>query len=191
MFFIRRVFIFPFQIGLVVLFLLLVSSEARAGMFEISGSVNYSKTTYGSDSFTWTRKWEASVAYYLTERSSIEFDYDDSYNVNNITGIEDTVFHDKTYSVNLVQHFAGHESGVQPFIKLGIGQLNRQATGSYASGGSPPLEEDQVTEIVGAGLKIYLTRSFGLRGEATSYITSGISSWKQNISVLGGLSFYF
>lgn len=182
MFLVRLFFLFiPF---------ILVQS-ASAGMIEISGSATYTRSTYGTDSYTWTRKWEASFGYFLTERSSIEFDYDDSYNVNNITGIEDTVFHDKTYSVNLVQHFAGHDSGIQPFIKLGIGQLNRTASGSYAAGGSPPLEVDQVTEIIGAGLKIYLTRSFGLRGEATTYLTNGISSWNQNISVLGGISFYF
>jgi hypothetical protein len=171
---------------------LLLPWKAAAGVIEASSGFSYNKTTYGDSSYTWTRRWSASLAYYFTEISSIELAYQDAYSRNKILGIEDTTFHDKIYSVNWVQHLTPRDFPVQPYFKLGIGQLNRDSTGNYATGGTPPQREDSVTGILGAGLKIYITKGFGLRGEGTTYLTGGrISTWRDNISATAGISFYF
>ncbi len=171
---------------------MLLPWNAAAGVIETSGGFSFNKTTYGDNSFSWTRRYTASFTYYFTEISSIELAYQDAYSRNKILGLEDTTFHDKVYSVNWVQHLTGRDFPVQPYFKVGIGQLNRNATGTYATGGSPPQSEDSLTAILGGGLKIYLTKTFGLRGEATSYLTGAkISTWKDNISATAGISIYF
>lgn len=171
---------------------MLMPWSAAAGVFETSAGFSYNKTTYGDDSFSWSRRYTASIAYYFTEISSIELAYQDAFSRNQIAGLEDTSFHDKVYSVNWVQHLTGRDSVLQPYFKLGIGQLNRDASGTYSTGGSPPKSEDSVTAILGAGLKIYLTKGFGLRGEATTYLTGAkLSTWRDNISATAGISVYF
>lgn len=171
---------------------MLMPWNAAAGVFETSAGFSFNKTTYGDDSYSWTRRYTASIAYYFTEISCIELAYQDAFSRNQISGLEDTSFHDKVYSVNWVQHLTGREYTFQPYFKVGIGQLNRDATGTYSTGGSPPKSEDSVTAIMGAGLKIYITKGFGLRGEATTYLTGAkISTWKDNISATAGISVYF
>jgi hypothetical protein len=173
---------------------ILIPSQAKAGYFELSGGFSYDKNNYGDDDYSWDRKWGASFGYHFSERSEIELSFQDVVERTSILNFEDTTFHDQIYSVDWVQALTGKDFPIQPYFKVGVGQLDRTATGSYGvngSSGSPPAELDQVTPILGLGLRIYLTRNFGLRGEATTYLTSGISSWNQNISITGGVSFYF
>lgn len=170
----------------------LLPAPASADAVELSGGGSYSKSNYGNGNYTWNRRWGLSMGYHLSERVQLEIGIQDIIDRTMITGFEDTTFHDQIYSVNLLLSFAGKKSAIQPYVKAGVGQLNREATGTYAFGGSPAALVDQVTGIIGAGLKIYLTRTFGIRAEGTSYLSGGsIGTWQDNFSVTTGVSIYF
>jgi hypothetical protein len=162
---------------------------AEAGQIELSVGGSYNHSTYSGTDYEWTRRYGASAGYYLTAKTEIEFSYQDSVDRTMISGFEDTTFHDQIYGLTLSQSFFDKNSWCQPYVKVGIGQLNRDASGTYAGGVSPPEVEDNVTGILGAGLKVYLSRAFGLRGEATSYIVSG-QPWTSNLSATFGVSLY-
>jgi hypothetical protein len=163
----------------------------RAGTFEFSAGGSYSHSNYTDTDYEWTRRYGASVGYYLTSLTEIEVSYQNVVNRTKITNYEDTTFHDEIFGLTISQSFGGKSSWLQPYVKAGIGQLNREASGSYALGVSPPSIVDSVTGILGAGLKIYLTRAIGLRAEATSYLSGGhIGTWKDNISTTFGFSFF-
>lgn len=171
---------------------LLSSSNAQAGYFEVSGGAYFTKSTYSDSDFNWVRRYGANIGYHLTEMCEIEFTYQDVVDRTVINGFEDTTFHDSIYGITWNQSLTPKGVGIQPYFKVGIGQLNRTATGAYSGGVAPPAELDQVTGIGALGLRLYLTRSFGLRGEATTYLTSGgLSTWKNNISTTVGVSIYF
>ena len=168
------------------------AQAGQAGQFEISLGGAYSHSTYTDTDYEWERKYGASVGFYLTDLTEIEVSWQDVLDRTNITGYEDTTFHDDTYGVTISQTLAGKGSWLQPYVKAGVGQLNREASGSYAVGAPPPEILDQVTGIVGGGLKIYLSHSFGLRVEATSYLTDfNLTTWKNNINATYGISVYF
>lgn len=171
---------------------ILLPLRASAGALELSAGGSYSKSNYGNGNFTWSRRWGTSMGYYLTERTQIEIGFQDILDRTQIIGYEDTTFHDQIFSANVVISFLGKNAPLQPYIKAGIGQLNREASGTYAFGGSPAAVVDQVTGIIGAGLRIYLTRTFGIRAEGTSYLSGGsIGTWQDNFSVTTGVSIYF
>lgn len=164
---------------------------ASAGYFEVSSGFSFNRSNYGEGNYSWTRKWGASFGYHLTEFGEIELGFQDIVDRTVITNYEDTTFHDQVLSVNWVQSMTGRNAPLQPYFKFGVGQLNRDATGNYAMGGSPPAIVDQLTAIAGAGLKIYLTKAFGIRAEGTSYLTGGVlSTWQDNVAVTFGLSIY-
>ncbi|MGK5083325.1 outer membrane beta-barrel protein [Bdellovibrionota bacterium FG-1] len=166
--------------------------EALAGKFELSNGFSYSRTDYGSGNFSWTRRWGASFGYHFSERSEFEFSFQDVVQRTAITSYEDTTFHDQVYSVNWVQSLLGKAYTVDPYFKIGAGQLNREASGNYGSAGAPASEVDAITVILGAGLRINLSRSFALRGELDADLTGGnISTWKDNIGFNAGFSFFF
>jgi hypothetical protein len=64
-----------------------------------------------------------------------------------ILGYEDTVFIDRVMSLNWVQNLFTFEA-IQPYFKIGAGQLNREASGSYANGSSPNPQTDALTAIL-------------------------------------------
>ena len=172
-------------------------AEALASSFEVSGSYSYNMTRYGSsssgnDSYEWTRRWSLSFGFYFTSLSEVEISMQDALNRTNISGIEDTTLHDQIYSVEWVQSLTPKGSLLQPFFKLGIGELNRDASGTYYGGSSPPAVYDSLTGVLGAGLRIYVLKTFGLRFEGTTYLSGGVlSTWNQNLSYSAGCSIYF
>jgi hypothetical protein len=167
-------------------------SHAYAGYFEISGGAFYTKSTYTDSDYNWTRRYGANAGYHLTDTTEIEFTFQDVTDRTVLTGYEDTTFHDQIYGITWNQAIFGKGVAVQPYFKVGIGELNRTATGSYTGGAAPPSELDEVTAIIGVGIRIYLTKAFGLRGEAISYLDEGrISTYKDNVSTTVGVSFYF
>lgn len=168
-------------------------SSQSSNYFELAAGFYFNKTTYDPTDYTWCRRWTASFGYHFWGASELELSFQDALNRTMIVGNEDTTFHDQIYSLDWVQGFAPKDAFLQPYAKAGIGQLNRNAYGYYyALGTSPPLVQDSITAIAGLGLRVRITDRFGLRAEATSYLTGpAISTWKDNISGTAGLSFYF
>jgi hypothetical protein len=182
-----------FYAVLLFLFLMPFQAVAEGGVFEISGGISYSRSNYTNGNYSWSKRIGASFGYHLSQFSEIELAFQDVYSVTAISGFENTTFHDQVYSLNWVQSILPKTFAVQPYLKLGVGQLNREASGTYGMGlASPPAIVDSVTVIIGAGLRIYLTRTFAIRAEASSYLTGGsISTWKDNVATTIGLSYLF
>jgi hypothetical protein len=182
--------VFKRSIGMLIL--LVAGSTANAGVFELGGGYSYRHSSYNNGSFTSTTTWNASFGYFFTQDSQVEFLYSDSSNTDFVTGVQDIHYRDRVYSLNFVYHLLSETAQIRPFFRAGVGQLNRDATGTYTGGFSPPGRLDQVTVVGGFGLKAKISSRLGLRAEMTSYLTGGsVSTWKDNIAVLAGGSFYF
>lgn len=190
----RHIFAHAFKKG--VLFFActsLIAVEVKAdGLWEMSLGFSYSRKNYSPSDYESTRRWGATLGYMFLNRSEIELAYQNVIDRRFIKDYEDTVSYDQVYSVNWVQNIFGRESSVQPYFKVGVGQINRRNTGTYSNGYVPPREIDVVTVVLGTGLRIFITRSLALRGEATSYLTGGdIKTWQDNVSTTVGASLYF
>jgi hypothetical protein len=174
--------------ALACLFVLL--ARPAAAEVELSAGFSFSQSNYSADSYNWNRRWGASVGYNFSERSGIEISFQDIVDRSHIPGYEDTTFHDNVYSANWIQSLMSRKFPVQPYFKVGVGQLNREASGSYGNGASPPLLVDSITGVLAAGMRIYITRAFAIRSEATSYLSGGsIRTWRDNFGFTVGLSF--
>jgi hypothetical protein len=176
----------------VVLILLVSSTEAHAGVFEFSFGFGFNKSQYNDSDYVFSRRWMTSLGYHFTETSGIEVAFQTVVTRTKIAGLQDTTFEDQVYSANWIQSFTHNKAVVQPYIKLGIGQLNRDATGSYANGGSPNLQVDELTGVFGIGCKIYLFGNTAFRTEATTYLVGGsLNTWQDNVAISFGVSLYF
>jgi hypothetical protein len=165
---------------------------ASAGFWEISSGLNYSRSEYEGGSYAWSRRLGGSFGYNFNDSSTIEFAYQKSYERNHFQGYEDSVYDDQVYSVNWVQNIFSKESVVQPYVKLGVGQLVRNASISDSLGRSSVQKLSQVTGVLGAGIKFYLTKTFAIRMEGTSYLSEGkLNTWQNNFGLTFGGSIYF
>lgn len=182
------------RVWLAALFLSFTSLPALAadGTFEFSVGLSYSKSNYTEQNYNWNRRYGVSIGYHFTERSGIEFSFQDSVERTYIANYQDTTFNDRVYGLSWVQALTGKSAPIQPYFKLGAGQLNRDASGSYANGAAPTTRVDSLTGILGVGFRLYLIKGFALRGEVTSYLQGArISTWKDNLSASVGLSLFF
>lgn len=172
--------------------LVLAPSRASAGYFELSLGGSYSRSQYSEDSYSWSRRWSASVGYYFTETSGLEVSFTESFERTNLVNWQDTSTQDRVYSLNWIQSFMARHFPVQPYLKAGVGQLNREASGSYAFGVSPPEILDSITAVFAVGLKIKITQNFAFRVEGSTLLSGGrIYTWQDNLSGNFGLSYYF
>jgi hypothetical protein len=168
------------------------SSRASAGVYELGGQFSYQHNTYNGGAFTYTRMYAANLGYYFTEDSEVEFSYQDSTNEDYQPGVQDITYRDRVYSLNFLYHLFEEKSAIRPYFRVGIGQLNRDQTGTYAGGFQPGGTLDQVTVIGGFGIKAKIIGRFSLKAEATTYLLNGaVSSWRDNLAVSIGGSVYF
>jgi len=169
--------------------LAVLPNRAAASDFEVSLGFSFNRSNYSDDNFSWNRRWGASVSYELSSLTEIEFSFQDVVDRTSFAGYEDTKFHDQIFSVSWVQNLLSRNFAVQPYVKAGVGQLNRDAEGSYWYGGGPPSRVDSVTGVAAAGFRVFVTRTFAIRAEATSYLAGGsIVTWKDNAAVTFGIS---
>ncbi len=162
------------------------------GAFELGFSFGYNRVTYSEESYTFTRRWGVNLGYHFNETSGIELSFNDVMDRNKISNYEDTTFNDRIYSANWVQSFLPRRFRIQPYIKLGVGQLNRDAAGTYYTGSSPPARVDSITVVTALGLRIYVTPTFSIRSEIVSYlIGANPKTFKDNFAFQVGTSIYF
>ena len=181
-----------FLVGLLALGALLSGSEARAGYLEFSLGFNYSRSEYANESFSYNRRLGGSVGYNFDDSSMVEFGYQNSFERNHYEGFEDSTYRDQVYSVNFVYNILGRSSVIQPYVKLGVGQLNRDSSIYDSQGRSQIQHLDQVTGVIGAGLKLKLTTTLGVRIEGTSYLAGAkLGTWQDNFGATFGISYYY
>ena len=162
---------------------------SHAGRFEVSMGGNFGRSDYGSGSFSWSRRYGGSFGYRYSELSAVEFSYQDVTDRTFIAGYQDTTFHDMIYSVDWTQSIFLRSFGFDPYYKLGVAQLNRDATGSYVNGATPTAQLDSLSGLIGFGLRLRLTPTFSIRAEMNSYLQGAkISTWRDNTGAsLGSL----
>lgn len=177
---------------LLVALLTLLPGKSVAGVFEFSLGFGFNRSKYTEDDFSWRRRYTASLGYHFTSLSGIELSYQNITERTLITSYQDTTFKDQVYSLSWVQALLEKQHRFQPFFKIGIGQLNRDAVGEYAGGGVPPAQVDSVTAVGAVGLRAFFSQQFALRMEATTYLTGGsVRTWKDNIAINLGVSLFY
>ncbi len=173
-------------------FLSFLDLESRAGVFETGAGYSYRQSSYNGGAYTRMKSWNATFGYFFTQDSEVEFVYSDSTTNEFVPNVQDIQYRDRVYSLNLVYHFFSESDPVRPYVRCGVGQLNRDATGTYTGGFSPAGRLDQVTVIGGLGVKAKIAGQFSIRAEATSFLTGGsISTWQDNFALSVGGTFYF
>ncbi len=169
----------------------LFGRTAQANYWELSTGFNYNRSEYSAGSYSWTRRLGGSIGYNFSDSSTIEYSYQKSFERDHYEGFSDSFYNDEVFSVNFVWNIMGRTAPIQPYAKVGIGELNREAT-IYDSGKTQVQKINQMTGVLGAGLKLLFTKTLAFRIEGTSYLSGAkISSWKDNIGATFGISFYY
>jgi len=170
----------------------LFSVDGSAGTIELSAGGSYQKSTYAGGSYSSVRTTGGNFGYYFWNQSSLEFSYQEQVNRDEFVGVQSSTYHDRVLSLNWVQNFASRQAKIQPYLKGGVGQLNRDARVIDSQNRIQRAETSSVTVVGGAGLRLFMTRTLAIRGEVNSFLSGGrISSWNQNYAWTVGVSYMF
>lgn len=157
---------------LVFLLLPLFISEFSQAMFtEVGVTYGRKKTSFDSDNFFDSESITGSVSFYFFERFALELSYTDARGVreekiisNGVTVQKQTVVQ-KTQVIgsDLIFVLADRKAFIQPYLKGGAAQITRRQEVKVNSITYVLEPESATVPSYGAGFKIALTESFGIK----------------------------
>lgn len=160
---------------------LLFSSPAFAGYTELSGSVNYKKTSIDKYNYSDSTSYTGSISYYFWEMSALELSYTSGLGKlsTKATGalepVQIQIAQFTMTGLDLVLSLAGKEDILQPYIKLGGAYMDKSFYKENALEGRVKIQSQYgIVPSAGAGLKIAFTKSLSIR--------AGIDAWTSPLS---------
>ncbi len=159
---------------------------------EISLMGSFSKSDFGNDTYSTTRRYTATFGLNLTVLSELELSYAYTDNFFNGNPTQTTAVNEQSLGLSLVQGLLPPAMVIAPYVKVGAAQYNRKQSGSVAGIPTTPQVEKSPSGILGGGLRIFLLRNFSLKLEVVSYLPNfNISAAKNNFSAQGGIGWDF
>lgn len=185
-----------FRAGLAAFVLLLwlspMSDLHAAAEGEVSLMVSYSKTDYGNNSYSKSKRYTAGAAINLTPVTQIELSYTNTDTFLNYDPIQTVETNEQVLSLSVIQSLVPPEFIFQPYGKAGAAQYNRRRRGTTYGVPDREILTKDPSAVLGAGVRIFLLRQFSLKIEAVTYLPNlEFGSADDNFGVQGGASWRF
>lgn len=158
--------------ALILLFLfVLVPKLAFGFLTELSTSYSQKKTYFNSDNYSNSESVTGSISFYFMEKLAVELSYTDATILREETIVSSGGLQQQTslqkvqvYGSDIIWMITDKRSVIQPYLKAGVAQIKKTST--TKSSDVLVYEIDPINSMspsYGAGLKISLTESFGLK----------------------------
>lgn len=167
-----------------------------AGGFSLDGELSvmgsYSKTDYGNNAYSTTKRYTATLGINITPTTEIEVSYGYSDSFINYDPIQTTSINEQNLGISLVQSLVPKSWVIQPYVKAGAAQYNRKQSGTVAGIPTNPTQTKSPSGILGGGIRIYLLRNFSLKVEGVAYLPNmNMSRAINNLAIQGGVGWHF
>lgn len=166
--------------------------EVHAIEGEVSFMVSFSKTDYGNNTYSTTRRYMGGVAVNLSPVTQIELSYTNTDTFLNYDPIQTTKVNEQVLALSLIQSLVPPDFIIQPYGKAGVAQYNRRRQGTTYGVPDREIVTKDPSAVLGAGVRIYLLKNFSLKVEAVTYLPNlKFGSASDNFSIQGGASWHF
>lgn len=180
-----------FWVSISLIFLMLTSlTRVHAGTGEISLMGGYSKSTYGPNSYSTTRRYSASLGVNFTTTTEIELSYTYTDSFINDQPYQTTSTNEQVLALSLVQTLVPMNWPIQPYVRAGGAQYNKKQTGTVSGIPVPDVTSKSPSAVVGAGIRIIFFRVFSLKAEGVTYLPEHTQVTK-NFALQVGLGINF
>ncbi|KYG67550.1 hypothetical protein AZI86_10050 [Bdellovibrio bacteriovorus] len=146
-----------------------LSSYAHAFYTELGASYGRKTTTFDQENSFDTESITGSLSIYFLERMALELSYTDATGVKkekaSLTDPRRTTTQkSQILGADLILAFADKKALFQPYVKGGGAQIKRSQTAVIEGAGTASIDPETATvPSYGAGMKIQLTETFGLK----------------------------
>lgn len=183
-----------FAVIVVLLLWLMPSSGALASGLdgEISLMGSFSKTDYGNNSYSTTRRYTATAGINLLPVTELELSYSYTDTFFNADPVQTSSVNEQALGLSIVQALLPPKLFLQPYIKAGAAQYNRKQSGTTAGIPTTPTSSKAPSGILGGGIRIFLLHNFSLKVEGVAYLPNfNVSKAINNFSIQGGISWNY
>lgn len=148
--------------------LFFVTPHAWGGIVEVGASASFRRSTIDDNNYQESLSYTGSVSYYFWEMSALELSYTQGSALLSVKPVDDTKIITKSsfrlIGMDLVVTFAGKNSTLQPYIKLGGAHIEkkivRQPDGLAATEIESPAG---IVPSAGLGFKLRLSNTFSIK----------------------------
>lgn len=166
------------------------SSYSSAGELSLMGS--YSKTNNGGSSYSTERHYSATLSINLTAVTELEASFSHSQSYVNEDPYQTTTTYNDIFGLSLVQTLTPASWPFQPYVKVGAGQYNRKQEGTTYGVPVPTMVTKNPVGILGAGLRIFMSHYFSLKGEGVTYLNNfHFKGARDNFAIQLGVGWHF
>ena len=167
------------------------ATNAFAGLFELSATGNYRKTSVDDLHYSIASYGTGGLAYYFWELSAIETSYTRGNSATIQPNIKIYSFFEM-YEINLLITFAGKESAFKPYIKVGGAYTVRKVSEENPNVDPIRTESKGFSPVAGAGFKIMLSQQFAIKAGVDANSTpTNQQPVVYDYNAYAGLSFLF
>jgi len=199
-----------------IFFLFFLLATTAQAIVEISGNFGYDKTVFGSEreNYITNRTWSGVIAFYLWDRTAIEFNYTDTEEISTENTDRDIDeigavrlsyqqrVRRKVYGIGFRQAFADRKSRIIPLLSIGYAKQFTQDDGDATY----RLDSDNSVQTVSFDgiskredsifaafiLKFRITGGFSIQGSIkTLFPAFEYNEAKNNLKYLVGFSWMF
>lgn len=167
------------------LFILFFNIDLHAIYTEFGVSQSYKKTSFSNNNYVESEMVSGSVSFYFWENIALELSYTKGLAVRKETEpnypAKTITQHSSIYGSDLILGFADRQSTFQPFIKGGVAYIEkRQITQDAGTAAFQTNPKPGYVPSYGVGLKIKLTKNFGL--------STSLDVWKDDATSTNDLA---
>lgn len=188
---------------LLILLVLILSTEAKANFIEVGVSGSYKRSNIGENAFDESQSLTGSLSYYFDESSAIEFSYTDGINRRMIgEGQADgqlTNMYYKMMGLDFVLTIGSREATLRPYIKVGTVYIlekkiiSQTWLNNVVFNSSPIEDPPALVPSAGIGFKLSLTKEWSLKVGAEAWTSRPLHQTPVTIDYAGrvGLTWLF
>lgn len=153
-----------------LLWTLLLPLLSYAQFYEVGAAANYRRSAFDHDNYQELVSYTASISYYFSEMSAVEFSYTDGYSgisVKPATPLDPKILTETNFilaGVDIVISLAEKDDTVQPYVKAGGGYLKKEVFQQQGTQDKTLISRSEgLVPSGGVGLKFMVTKSFSIR----------------------------
>ncbi len=150
------------------------------------------RSDYGDGSYSRSQRFTAAIGINLTSVTEIELTYSTGSTTLLNEPIQTSQTRERTYGASLIQTLVPASWRIQPYVRLGVAQYQREQESTYYGVALGRSTVNDPSAMVGAGLRLFITSGLSLRVEATGYMPRmDVNAARKNYAVQAGVQVGF
>lgn len=170
---------------------LLLSIQAEAKQ-EIAFSLSSSRQKLANDSYAESFQYKVEIRMALFPVTWVELAYKNIHQKTQLAQIKSLITDSQLFSLEISQILVPPTWRAQPYVSMGLGQLNRNMVVTFLDDSQASESLDSLSVVAGVGLRIFVSQATSLNIAAETFLDDfDFSTYQDNAALTVGINIGF